>query len=126
MDQGQHVPAALQAQLAIATAPLVLPAPAPLPVVPVPPFALGPGRSHVALDYDDPNTGATTTKLYNKAITPLKEKFDGVADNLAVFLVSVCNRTRRVNWHRLVTVPIDKGTTRNLLPQYGASVLGEH
>ena len=55
----------------------------------------------------DPNTGAMATKLYNKAISPLKEKFDGEADNLAVFLASICDRARWFNWQRLITVPID-------------------
>ena len=124
MDQGQQAPPAPQAQPAIAQAPPVIPAPPPPPVVPlVPPappaFGLGPGRSHAFLDYDDPNTGATATKLYNKAIAPLEEEFDGEPDNLAVFLASVRDRARRFNWHRLITVPIDDGTTRNLLTHYG-------
>ena len=124
MDQGQPSPQAPQAQPAIAQAPPVLPAPPPPPVVqpapPAPPaFALGPGRSHAVLNYDDPNTGTTATKLYNKAIAPLEEKFDGEPDNLAVFLVSVRDRARRFNWHCLITVPIDDGTTRNLLTHYG-------
>ena len=42
--------------------------------------------------------GVTATKLYNKAISPLEEKFDGEADNLAVFLASVRDRARRFNW----------------------------
>ena len=54
------------------------------------------------------------TKLYNKAIAPLKAKFDGEADNLTVFLASVCDQARRFNWHRLITMPIDDGTTQNL------------
>ena len=118
----QQPPPAPQAQQAIAAAPPVLPAPPqPPPVVPAPPaaFALGPGRSHAVLDYDDPNTGATATKLYNKAIAPLEAKFDGEADNLAVFLACVRDRARQFNWHRLITVPIDDGTTRNLLTHYG-------
>ena len=125
MNQGQAAPqaqpAAPPAQPAAAAAPPVLPAPpAPLPVPPAPPaFALGPGRSHAILNFDDPNTGAMATKLYNKAIAPLEAKFDGEADNLAVFLASVRDRARRFNWHRLITVPIDDGTTRNLLTHYG-------
>ena len=132
MDQGQVAPqaqpqgqAAPQAQPGATAAPPVLPAPPlpPPPVVPVAPpppaFALGPGRSHAVLDFDDPNTGSTATKLYNKAIAPLEAKFDGEADNLAVFLASVRDRARRFNWHRLITVPIDDGTTRNLLTHYG-------
>ena len=120
MDQGQQAPPAPQAQPAMA----ILPAPPlPPPVVPAPPappaFALGPGRSHAVLDYDDPNTGAMATKLYNKAIAPLEEKFDGEADNLAVFLASMRDRARQFNWHHLITVPIDDGTTRNLLTHYG-------
>ena len=59
------------------------------------------------------------TKLYNKAISPLEGKFDGEADNLAVFLASICVCDRRFNWQRLITVPIDEGTTRNLLTHYG-------
>ena len=91
MDQGQQAPQAPQAQPAAAVVPPAQPPPPPAPpAAPVPPappfFALGPGRSHAVLDYDDPNTGATATKLYNKAISPLEEKFDGEADNLAVFL----------------------------------------
>ena len=38
---------------------------------------------------------------------------------MAVFLVSVRDRARRFNWHRLITVPIDDGTMRNLLTLYG-------
>ena len=124
MDQGQRAPQAPQAQPAAAAVPPAQPPPPPAPpAAPVPPappvFALGPGRSHAVLDYDDPNTGATATKLYNKAISPLEEKFDGDADNLAVFLASVRDRARCFNWHRLITVPIDDGTTRNILTHYG-------
>ena len=97
-------------------APLVLPAPPPpppaMPAAPAPPaFALGLGCSHDILDYNNPNTGATDTKLYNKAISPLEEKFDGEADNLAVFLVSMRDRACRFNWHHLITVLIDDGIT---------------
>ena len=134
MDQGQAAPPALpqgqaapQPQPGAAAAPPVLPAPPlpPPPVVPAAPpppaFALGPGRSHAVLNFDEPTTGSTATKLYNKAIVPLEAKFDGEADNLAVFLASVRDCARRFNcdWHRLITVPIDDGTTRNLLTHYG-------
>ena len=126
MDQGQAAPpqAAPPAQPAAATAPLVFPAPPPplpaLPAVPAPPaFALGPGRSHAVLAFDDPNSRATATKLYNKAIAPLEAKFDREADSLAVFLVSMHDRARHFNWHRLITMPIDDGTTWNLLTHYG-------
>ena len=121
MDQGQAAP---PAQPAAAAAPPVLPTPPPpLPALPVgppapPAFALGPGRSHAVLNYDDPNTGATATKLHNKAISPVEEKFDGEADNLAIFLASDGDRAHRFNWHRLVTVSIDDGTTWNLLTHY--------
>ena len=111
------------AQPAAAAAPPALPAPQPPPPAgpapPAPAFALGPGRSHAVLNFDDPNTRATATKLYNKAISPLEGKFDGEADNLAVFFVSVRDCARRFNWQRLITVPIDDGTTRNLLTHYG-------
>ena len=124
MDQGQQAPPAPPAQPAIAEAPQVLPAPPPpppvVPAAPAPPaLALGPGRSHAVLDYDNQNTGATATKLYNKAIAPLDEKFDGEADNFAVFLARVRDRARGFNWHHLITVPINDGTTRNLLTHYG-------
>ena len=121
MDQGQQAPQAPQAQPAAAAAPPLQPPPPPaLPAPLAPPaFALGPGRYHTVLDYDDPNTGATATKLYNKAISPLEEKFDGEADNLAVFLASVRDRARRFNWQRLITVPIDDGTTQIILTHYG-------
>ena len=45
-------------------------------------FSLGPGWSTSVLDFSD----ASAVKLYNKAISPLELKFDGEADNLAVFL----------------------------------------
>ena len=124
MNQGQAAPPAQQtaplAQPAVAAAPPVLPAPpAPLPVPLSPPaFALGPGHSHAVLNFDDPNTGTTATKLYNKVITPLEAKFDGEADNLAVFLASVRDRARHFNWHCLITVPIDDGSMQNLLTHY--------
>ena len=120
MNQGQQ---ALPAQPAAAAATPVLPAPQPPPPAgPAPPasaFALGPVRSHVVLNFDDPNTGATATKLYNKAIVPLDTKLDGEAEKMTVFLASVRNRARRFNWQRLITVPIDDVTTRNLLTHYG-------
>ena len=124
MDQGQQAPQAPQAQPAAAAVPPAQPPPPPAPpAAPVPPappvFALGPGRSHAVLDYDDPNTGAMATKLYNKTISPLEEKFDGEADNLSVFLASIRDRAHRFNWHCLITVPIDDGTTRNILTHYG-------
>ena len=83
-----------------------------------PPFALGPGRSHAVLDYDDLGE-STATKLYNEAISPLEEKFDGEVDNLALFLASVRDRAKWFNLHRLITLPIDHGMTRNLLIHYG-------
>ena len=95
MDQGQAAPlpqqAAPPAQPAAAVQPLVLLAPPPPPLAPPAPpaFTLGPGCSHAILNFDDPNTGAMHTKLYNKAIAPLEAKFDGEVDNLAVFLASV-------------------------------------
>ena len=112
------------AQPAAAAAPPTLPTPhLPPPAVPAPlappAFALGPGHSHAVLNFDDPNTGATATKLYSKAILLLEGKFDGEADNLAVFLASVRDRAHHFNWQWLITVPIDDGTTRNLLTHYG-------
>ena len=126
MDQGQPAPPAPPAppaQPATAAAPPVLPASLPplpaVPAAPAPPaFALGPGSSHAVLNFDDPNTGAMATKLYNKAISPLKGKFDGEADNLAVFLASIRDRARHFNWQRLITMPIGDGMTRNLLTHY--------
>ena len=115
IDQGQQAPHA-QPAAAAAAPPAQPPPPPPLPP---PAFALGPGWSHAVLDYNDPNTGATITKLYNKAISPLKEMFDGEADNLTVFLATVHDRARRFNWQRLITVPIDDGPTRNILTHYG-------
>ena len=99
MDQGQQAPQAPQAQ-PLPQAPQAQPSLPPTPPAPpaLPAFALGPGRSHTMLDYDDLNTGATATKLYNKTISSLEEKFDGAADNLAVFLASIRDRARRFNW----------------------------
>ena len=104
MNQGQQAPPAQAppAQPAAAAAPPALPAPQPPPpagpALPVPAFALGPGHSHAVLNFDDPNTGAMATKLYNKSISPLEGKFDGEPDNLAVFLASVRDRARGFNW----------------------------
>ena len=86
MNQGQQAPPAQvpPAQPAAVAPPPppppppVLPAPLPPPAgsaPPAPAFALGPGRSHAVLNFDDPNTGATATKLYSKAISPLDTKF---------------------------------------------------
>ena len=125
MNQGQQAPPAQAppAQPAVAAAPPALPAPQPPPPAgpapPVPAFVLGPGRSHAIPNFDDPNTGATATKLYNKAILPLEGKFGGEADNLAVFVASVRDHARHFNWQWLITVPINDGTTRNLLTHYG-------
>ena len=125
MNQGQQAPPAQAppAQPAAAAAPPALPAPQlppPAgPALPAPVFALGLGHSHNVLNFDDPHTGATATKLYNKAISPLEGKFDGEADNLAVFFASVRDRARHFNWQWLITVPIDDGTTRNLLTHHG-------
>ena len=111
MNKGQHAP---PAQPAAAAAPPVLPTPQPPPSAgPAPP------RSHAVLNFDDPNTGATATKLYNKAIVPLDTKLDGEAEKMTVLLASVSDRARRFNWQRLITVPIDDVTTRNLLTHYG-------
>ena len=121
MDQGQLAP---PAQPATAMVPPVLPDPL-LPLLVVPPspsppaFALGPGHSHAILNFDDPNTGAMATKLYNKAISLLEAKFDREANNLAVLLTSVQDRARQINWHQLISILIDDGMTRNLSTHYG-------
>ena len=77
MNQGQQAPPAQAppAQAGAAAAPPQPPPPAG-PPPPAPAFALGPGRSNAVLNFDDPNTGMTATKLYNKAIAPLDTKFD--------------------------------------------------
>ena len=91
MDQGQAAPLA---QAATAAAPPVLPTPPlPPPALPAarapPAFTLGPACSHAILNYNYPNTGVTATKLCNKAILPLEEKFNGEDDNLAILLPSI-------------------------------------
>ena len=45
--------------------------------------------------------------------------FVGEADTLAVFLASMLNRGRHFNCHQLITMPINNGTTQNLLTHYG-------
>ena len=75
MDPAQVAPLA---QPAAAAAPQVLPPPPPLPLaLPAAPapaaFALGRGRSHAVLNFGNPNTGAMTSKLYNKAIYHLSK-----------------------------------------------------
>ena len=87
------------------------PPPVVLPAAPTPPaFALGPGHSNTILKFDNPVTGAAATKLYNKAIPPLDDKFNGEVGNLVVFLSSMCDRSTRFNWSSLIMVPIDDGT----------------
>ena len=56
---------------------------------PPPPFALGPGRSHNVLHFDDPTHGLVATKLCNNASMPMDDRFNGHANDLAVFLTSV-------------------------------------
>ena len=62
-------------------------------------------------------------KLYNKAITPLELKFDGEADNLAVFLANMKDQCNHFTWSHLVTIPLADSTTRNLLTHYGQVTL---
>ena len=58
-------------------------------------------------------------------IAPLKAKFDGEADNLAVFLASMRDRACRFNW-QLITVPIDDGTMVEFAHPLWASFAGQH
>ena len=82
-------------------------------------FSLGPGWSTTVLDFSD----AAAVKLYNKVISPLVLKFDGEADNLAVFLASVKDHCNCFNWSNLITIPLADTTTRNLLTHYGQVTL---
>ena len=82
-------------------------------------FSLGPGWSTTVLDFSD----AAVVKLYNKAISPLELKFDGEADNLAVFLASVKDHCNYFNWSNLITIPLADTTTRYLLTHYGQVTL---
>ena len=66
-----------------------------------------------------PTQGPRQRNSTTKPLHPSKKNSMGRRDNLAVFLASVRDRARRFNWHRLITVPIDDGTTRNLLTHYG-------
>ena len=67
--QADHQQAAPPAQPATDVAPQVLLAPLPPLPVPLatPAFALGRGRSHTVLNFDDPNTGATATNLLRQS-----------------------------------------------------------
>ena len=47
-------------------------------------------------------------------------------DNLAIFLASVHDQARCFNWQCLIMVPIDDGTTRNILTHYGQVSLENH
>ena len=76
-DQPAH-PAVPQAVIQVHQGPQVV-----VPPV-MPTFSLGPGCSTSVLDFAD----TAAVKLYNKTITPLDLKFDGEADNLAVFLAT--------------------------------------
>ena len=106
--------------------------------LPAPPPPAVPAASSTSFRFggqDAPTPSWTTTtpiqgplrqKLYNKGhFHPSKKKFDGEADNLAVFPGPVLRGqgTDGFNWHRLITVPIDDGTTRNLLTHYGQVVV---
>ena len=66
-----------------------------------------------------PDHGLVAMKLYNKAIMPMGNKFDGHANNLAVFLASVRDRSQRFNWQMLLMIPLADGTTHNMLMHYG-------
>ena len=89
------------------------------PPPPPPPFALCPGQTHNVLQFDDPVHGATAMKLYNKAISPMDDKFNGYANNLAVFLATMRDCTLCFNWQHIITIPLANGTIRNLLTHYG-------
>ena len=75
-------------------------------------FSLGPGWSTTVLDFSD----AVAVKLYNKVILPLELKFDGEADNLAVFLTSVKDHCNHFNGSNLITIPLADTTTKICSP----------
>ena len=69
----------------------------------------------------------TATKLYNKAIVPMDNTFDGHANNLAIFLNNVRDHALRFDWHQLLTIPLTDDSARNLLTQYGqVSINNKH
>ena len=113
-DQGpQETPPIPQLIMAAPPAAGVSPPPPPLP------FALGPGRTHNVLQFNDLIQGVTAMKLYNKAITPMDDKFDRHANNLAIFLANMRDYALCFNWHQLITIPLANGSKRNLLTHYG-------
>ena len=90
-----------------------------VPIVIPTTFSLGPGWSTSVLDF----SYASAVKLYNKAISPLELKFDGEADNLAVFLASVKDHCNHFNWSNLISIRLAETTTRNLLTHYGQATV---
>ena len=82
-------------------------------------FSLGPGQSTSVLEF----SYAAAVKLYNKAISPLELKFDGEADNLAVFLARVKDCCNCFIWSNLITIPLADTTTRTMFTHYGQVTL---
>ena len=58
------------------------------------PFSLGPGRDDNVLDF----TAVGAKKHYSKSIVPLKEKFDGTAENFITFLSGGTERAQQFGW----------------------------
>ena len=60
-----------------------------------------------------------SSQVVQQSISPLELKFDGEADNLAVFLASVKDHCNHFNWSNLISIRLAETTTRNLLTHYG-------
>ena len=117
MDQGPQAP---PSQPATAMAPPVLPAPPPpllvVPAVPsTPVFTLGPGCSHDVLDYDDPNMGLQPPNCTSRPFPPSKRSLTGKPMTWPCSWSACMTELAVSNRHHLITVPIDDGTTRNIM-----------
>lgn len=86
-------------------------------------FLLTPGADNAILDL---NPGGTGIKTFNKAIEGLSNKFDGKAESLATFLVSVNDQADTFGWRAQLTIPSGAPPVdRDLIRDYGSITLEE-
>lgn len=81
-------------------------------------FALGPGRSNAALDFDNDNA----VKFYFKAIKPLLVEFEGKAEAIIAFLAGIQDRARNFGWDPILNIPCGTNTY-HLIQDYGSITL---
>ena len=118
------VAAALEAAAAAIPAPIPagIPAPGAGPAAAGPPAAAGDHFARTPAQAKDGIINYGTSdgmKLYNAAVQALATKYSGKAGDMHLFLKAVGKRVQKFGWDRIVNIPVEDGSTRNLLEQYG-------